>query len=210
MLGILVSYASFHQFETLQRKNIERFVKCPYKLYICHTSLHGNPSLGHMLTLNSLLDQAWEECDSFLFFDNDMIFLTEFYEPMEDCWYLPQDRSGIHYAWANLLYFKKHPLMKTIGFEHNTDSGGSTWKYLAETPNKKIIPFDADGFEEYKNDVDRLNKEYKRGSWNERFHLNGSQIYHFRAMSNWTKYEEEYMKKKEKLILYHVSKLIDE
>lgn len=203
MLGILIVYASFHSFIPLQRKNIERFVKSPYKIYVLSTSLSPDPSSGHQTNLNTLLEQAWDECDSFLLFDNDMIFLDDFIEPKEECWYFPQDR-GFEYAWPNLLYFKKHPLMKRIWFENDSDSGGSTWRYLKETENKRKMTMDKEGMPEYQEQVIALGKQHGVGNWSERYWLNGTPIFHFRAMSNWTKYPMDYIWKKEMVIQSHV------
>lgn len=200
MLGILICYASFHSFESLQLQNIKRFVKCPHKVFILKTTVSPDPSTGHQTNLNTLLNEAWDECDSFLFFDNDMIFLNDFHEPEEDCWYWSQEREGFEYAWPNLLYFKKHDLMKRIWFENNSDSGGSTWRYLKETANKKIMSLDGGGMEEYQEQVIALGKKHGVGNCSERYWLNGCPIFHFRAMSNWTKYPIDYIQKKEMLI----------
>ena len=207
MLGILICYASFHEFETYQKKNLERFVKCPCKVYILHSEKHPDPSTGHQINLNCLLNEAWNECDSFLLFDNDMILLTDFHEPEESCWYLPQVREGYEYAWPNLLYFKKHELMQRIWFENNSDSGGSTWRYLEATTNKRTIEADTEGLEEYQEKITALGKQHGIGNWFERYILNGCQIFHFRALSNWTKYPHEYQEGKKALILETVKKI---
>ena len=120
MVGILIPYASFYEFLQLQLQNIELFVRCPHKVYTIQSTVHSSPSVGHMNNLNALLDQAWDECDSFLFFDNDMIFLQHFDEPKEDCWFLPQERNGFTYAWPNLMYFKKNELMRRVWFENDS------------------------------------------------------------------------------------------
>lgn len=212
MLGILICYASFHSFEPLQRANIQRFVKCPHKVYILKTTPYGGgASHGHQLNLNTLLDQAWEECDSFLFFDNDMIFLSDFHEPNEKCWYYPQTRDneypwgrGIEYAWPNLFYFKKDALLRQIWFEEGTDSGGSTWKYLKATVEKQqMFPDLENGLEEYRKQIKQLGEKYGIGVWAELYTLNGCSIFHFRAMSNWANYPLDYMSKKEMLIQSH-------
>ena len=201
MLGILICYASFHHFAELQKQNIAKFVKCPYKLYIIHSYLTNNPSAGHMANLNALLDGAWDECDSFLFLDNDMIFLNDFHEPEEDCWYMPQTRSGFTYAWPNLMYFKKHALMRRIGFENGSDSGGSTWRYLAECNSKREITIDDGGLPDFQRDFKALCEHYNVPYWVERYILNRCEIFHFRAMSNWTKYPLEYCQQKEVLVM---------
>lgn len=200
MLGILICYASFHSFESLQRANIQRFVKCPHRIYILKTTVSADPSTGHQINLNTLLANAWEECDSFLLFDNDMLFLDEFQEPTEECWYWSQERNGFEYAWPNLLYFKKHDLMNRIWFENDSDSGGSTWKYLQEAQTKRKITLDKEGMEDYQEQLETLGKKYGIGNWSERYWLNGCPIFHFRAMSNWTKYPIDYLTKKEMLI----------
>lgn len=211
MLGILVCYASFYDFETLQRKNIEKYVKCPYKVYMLHTTVSHNPSAGHMRNLNILLNMAWSECDSFLFFDNDMIFLSDFTEPTEDCWYVPQRKGEeTEYAWCNLFYFKKDELLRSIDFENGSDSGGSTWRYLSKTLNKKEIVQEQGGLEEYQKKAEELADEYGLGNWCERWKLNSCYIFHFRNMSNWTKYEKTYINRKERLIIRTVQKLLDD
>lgn len=204
MLGVLVCYASFHEFMELQSDNFRNHIKCPYMVFSKLASVHPDPSTGHQENLNELLQAAWDRCDSFLIIDNDMIFLNDFTEPSEDCWYLPQKRNDYEYAWANLLYFKKHELMRRIWFENGSDSGGSTWRYLLQTPNKRRIQMDDQGFDAYRKDIERINKQYGLGNWHERYILNGTEIFHFRAMSNWTNYPKDYIKAKEKMILEHV------
>ena len=206
MLGILIPYASFHQFVNVQTQNIEKFVKCPHKIYMVLSQIHPVPSLGHMNNLNQLLDEAWEECDSFLFLDNDMIFLTDFHEPKEDCWFVPQAREDYTYAWPNLLYFKKHPFMRKIEFYKDSDSGGSTWRYLAEVTDKKEIKYDEEGFDVYQKDYIDLCKKYGISKWVDHFTLNGCEIFHFRATSNWTKWPAEFQREKEDLIMEHVER----
>ena len=206
MLGILICYATLHEFEPLQVRNLRRFVKCPHKIYIIHSGLSPKgASAGHMENLNALLDRAWDECDSFLFFDNDMIMLNDFTEPEEDCWYYPQQREGYEYAWTNLIYFKKHPLMRRINFatEFYGDGGGSTWKYLKEISNKKTMTPDQEGMEEYQEEMKVVVEKYGIGAWSERYMLDKTSIFHFRAMSNWTNYPAGYVEEKTKLIFKH-------
>ena len=204
MLGILIPYASFLEFRTYQMENIKRHVKCPHKVYILHAKPHRIPSTGHQNSLNALLDSSWEECDSFLFFDNDMIFLDDFEEPEEDCWYLPQERQGYTYAWPNLFYFKKHPLMRRVGYANGSDSGGSSWQYLLEISKKKEILRDEEGFPEFQEDYKNLCEEYKIRKWIDRFLIHKTYVFHFRAVSNWIHYPREFNEKKERLILHHV------
>ena len=208
MLGILIPYASFHQFEKLQKENIAQFVKCPHKIYVVHSTVFYVPSLGHMANLNTLLDQAWEECDSFLLMDNDMIFLSDFHEPKEDCWFVPQKRENYTYAWPNLMYFKRHWLMRKIEFYQDSDSGGSSWRYLAAVSDKREILQDEEGFTAYQEEYEGLCKKYGVLKWIDHFTLNGSEIFHFRATSNWTKWPVEFIREKEELILHHVERFM--
>lgn len=209
MLGILIPYASFYQFEDLQIQNIKRYVKCPYKIFIVKSTVHAVPSVGHMNNLNALLDDAWDQCDSFLLFDNDMIFLDDFHEPEEDCWFLPQTRSGYTYAWPNLMYFKKNELMRRIWFENDSDSGGTSWRYLASTENKREITYDGKCFGNFEYELERLCDCHGMTIWTDRFRLGKTNIYHFRALSNWTKWPIEFQKAKEELILRHVARFMD-
>ena len=233
MLGIIISYHSFFEFLPHQLLNIEKYVKVPHKVYIvdnCNTqqSLSGNftyirnpilipnPSLRHQLSVNFGLQAAWAECDSFLVFDNDMIFLTEWKEPDEQLYFEMVSRGEWAYCWLNLMYFKKL-WEKPFWFDYykcpktgeGTDSGGNSGLLLLDesinkrqlryinrfnTERKKYLP-------EFQIPYKQLCEEYGLFWWFDVYDFNNTIIFHYRAMSNYDNKPEEFMRRKKELIL---------
>ena len=230
MLGIIITYHSFFEFLPFQIANLKKYVQVPFKIYLIDNSLtsrtlptypdvryfrcseRGSPSHRHQTSVNMGLWNAWQDCDAFLIFDNDMIFLSP-WTPPPCVAYHPQRRGRLEYGWLNLFYFPKMECFKTIDFAtcretgERTDSGGSIGYFL---PNIKSIKIDMvekapSYFPEYIEQFDTLCKQYNVGNWFDIFSFNGSIIFHFRALSNWTNYPEEFQLKKKQLILTSVS-----
>ena len=227
MLGVILTYHSFHEFYPYQLANLKKHIKVPFKIYFIDNSfvhhsmpdcvyleckVSGSPSHRHQEAINMGLCYAWNDCDAFLIFDNDMIFLED-WTPPSVCQYLPQRRGNLEYAWLNLLYFPKDEALKRFDFANctqtreRTDSGGSFGFFLrnggkAETiatleNRKEYFPQFIDGYE-------ALCRKHKVGIWYDVFCMNGTKVFHFRALSNWTNYPEVFQQEKKKLILYSV------
>lgn len=160
MLGIIITYASFHEFLPFQLKNIAKYVKQPYTVFVVNNSqkqfpvfetannvviipfpfITANPSHNHQMGINMGLRVAWEHCSCFLLFDNDMIFLSEWKEPKEQLYYELQTTSGVQHCWMNIMYLKK---FQSTPFEFKfyqnpdtkewSDSGGSTTLWLKDS-----------------------------------------------------------------------------
>jgi len=230
MLGIIIPYHSFFEFLEFQIPNLQKHIQVPFRVYIVDNSLEntikyhgkyleqikyffcfakGSPSHRHQETVNLGLSLAWEHCDAFLIFDNDMIFLNN-WTPPPCVAYHPQRRGTLEYGWLNLFYFPKMECFHTIDFANcpvtreRTDSGGSIGLHLPSIKNKMVInysePIDP-YFPEYCEKYRALAKQYNVGPWMDVFSFNGTDIFHFRALSNWTKYPEEFQLAKKKLIL---------
>lgn len=228
MLGILLTYHSFHEFFPSQYQNLKRNIKVPFKIYFIDNSLSfhpihfpdvvyleckaiGSPSYRHQESLNMGLSHAWPHCDSFLLLDNDMIFLDE-WTPPDHCLYVPQRRGTIHYAWPNLFYFPKDDRLKRLDFttcpqtKERTDSGGSTSTYLKDVSATIIdtLKPSQEHFPEYVKDFTALCQSHSVDPWYDVFRLNSSRVFHFRALSNWTNYPESFQRQKKGLIFKYV------
>lgn len=231
MLGILLTYHSFFEFLPYQIQNLKKYIQVPFKIYVIDNSLtpgqkysnpdvsylfcsnNGSPSDRHQSAINLGLKAAWNECDSFLIFDNDMIFVDDFREP-PCCAYLPQRRGNWQYAWLNLLYFPKDDRLSSFDFvncpetNERTDSGGSFGNYLrsgGSVQTIEILPSD-DCMADYQTEYRKLCDRFGVSVWYDIFRINNTRVFHFRALSNWTKYPEEFQKQKKALILQHAMK----
>lgn len=228
MLAIILTYASFFEFLPFQVQNLKKYVKVPFKIYVIDNSLlsgqkyhgdvhylfcpvSGSPSHRHQQAVNCGLSEAWKECRSFLLFDNDMIFTEDFYLPHETS-YVPQQRGNWIYAWLNLLYFPKDERLKSFDFTNcpetgeRTDSGGSFGRYLRSGGVCQVIDElkSDDCLAEYQKEYKDLCSRYGVGVWYDIFRINNARVFHFRALSNWTKYPEQFQIEKKALILRHV------
>lgn len=229
MLGIVVCYHSFFEFLPIQLENFKKFVKTDYRVYVIDNSLTsqppfpgvvwiksnatGSPSHRHQTSVNTGLCQAWNQCDCFLLFDNDMLFCEEFELPRCN-YYVPQKRGNWEYGWLNLMFFYKHPLLQSFDFavcpetRERTDSGGSYGHYLrlgGVSAQIQTLPVpDYSVFGSYQKKYSLLCQEYGIGTWYDLFSISGTRVFHFRALSNWTKYPEEFQLKKKELILKSV------
>lgn len=235
MLGILVSWHSFFEFFNYHLKNLNKFIKFPHRIYVLDNSaepfefrseipftyirnpdLSKDPSTRHMRTLEIGLAKAWKECDSFLIFDNDMIFCKEWEkEPEEELVYVPTHRGMWWYCWMNLLYFKKFqidpPKFSTWNCPVSgqmTDSGGNTGNWLKdEKISKKEIEiiFDEERqinvLPNYRERLMKICNEHKILFEAELYELDKVPIFHFVKMSNYMKYPAIYLDKKKNLIL---------
>ena len=237
MLAIIICYHSFFEFLPYQLLNLHQFVKCPYRVYIIDNSnkghaselhflpfpityvrspiINSNPSDRHQQSLNIGLRAAWNDNDSFLFFDNDMIFLNDFHEPDCDLAYTPTFRGKWNYCWLNLMYFKKfqdNPL--TFGFYNcpitgeNTDSGGNTGLLLLKDNLKKIKITDVlhpvrkeNALPTYQINYKNLCDKYRIEPGFDLFDVEGTEIFHFRALSNYLNHPDEFLSAKKKLII---------
>ncbi len=165
------------------------------------------------------LQKAWDSCNSFLLFDNDMILIDDF-RPPSIPFYVEQQRGNWKYGWLNLLFFKKHEDLRWFDFAicpdtgERTDSGGSFGKYLrsgkvcAQIQCIKIPDYSF--WKDYQVEYFSLCNRYGIGCWYDIFSMNGTRVLHFRALSNWTKYPEEFQKEKKALILFHLEKSMQE
>lgn len=231
MLGILIPYHSCFELLDHQLQNFKTHIKTPYKVFVIDNSLtnqpphpdviwvissaKGTPSERHQKSINLGLQRAWSMCDCFLLFDNDMILLEDFVVPRV-CFYCPQKRGNWEYGWLNLMFFTKDELLRQFDFavcpetKERTDSGGSFGFYLQ---TKKVcaqiqtLPFpDYSVFPDYQKDYVALCKTFGIGCWFDLFSLNGTRVFHFRALSNWTNYPPEFQAAKKALILFHLEK----
>lgn len=232
MLAVILTYHSFFEFLPLQLQNLKTHIKVPFKIYLIDNSLiytvkysapeitylfckeKGSPSQRHQAAVNLGLSAAWGSCDSFLIFDNDMIFLED-YKPPGRTHYLAQQRGEIQYAWLNLLFFKKDERLRAFDFAvcpktgQRTDSGGSFYSYLLDgDPVMPILTLQDKGYfpdftERYKD----LCEKHKVLMWYDIFELNHAKIFHFRALSNWTNFPPAFQEEKKQLILRSVAAL---
>lgn len=225
MLGVILCYHSFFEFLPFQIANLKKHIQVPFQIYVVDNSLThqppsegvkwivcsetGSPSHRHQAAVNSALAHAWYECDSFLIFDNDMIFLND-WTPPSCTLYAPQRRGQLEYAWLNLFYFPKMNCFKRFSFANcpftneRTDSGGSTGFHLLSVETQKIVSHPSTGhwWPHYENQYVNLCKKFHIDIWYDIFELNTRTIvFHFRALSNWAHYPEDFCVEKKKLIL---------
>lgn len=229
MLGIIITYHSFFEFLPYQIANLKKHIRVPFKIYVVDNSLipgkkfdgdveylfcnrATHPSDRHQTAVNQGLHHAWNSCDSFLLFDNDMIFLDD-WTPPSVCQYVPQQRGTIVYGWLNLLFFWKDERLRSFDFAkcyitgERTDSGGSFGHFLRDGgKTEKIATLEnrKEYFPEYIDAYERLCAKHKIGVWYDVFSINGSKVFHFRALSNWTKYPHEFNEAKKQLVLEHI------
>lgn len=235
MLGILVCWHSFFEFFDFHLKNLNKFVKIPHRIYVLdnssetpqlksdipfiyvkNTDTSKDPSTRHMRTLEMGLRRAWNECDSFFIFDNDMIFCKEWTEePQEDLVYVPTHRGTWWYCWLNLMYFKKFqespPTFSTWNCPISgemTDSGGNTGHWLNdEKLKKKEIKIIFDEWRQievlptYRERLQKICEDHKILFEAELYEMEGIPLFHFVKMSNYMKYPQAYLQKKKDLIL---------
>ena len=230
MLAVILTYHSFFEFLPNQLQNLKNHITVPFKIYLvdnsqlpgqkftdplvtylfCHTNT--TPSDRHQSGVNLALAKAWGECDCFLLFDNDMIFVEPFTPPAETH-YLPQRRGNLEYGWLNLMFFWKSSNLNAFGFANcpdtgeRTDSGGSFGWYLRSgAKTKQIEHLEADDcLVAYQNDYKELCTRYGVKVWYDIFRINNSKVFHFRALSNWTKYPQDFQTEKKALILRHTT-----
>ena len=226
MLGILIPYHSFFEFLPIQLENLKQHVKTEYRVYVLDNSLTGttplpgckwvvstatgSPSERHQRTINKGLLMAWDECDCFLFFDNDMLLCDDFELPRCN-YYVPQKRGNWEYGWLNLMFFWKDERLRHFDFAkcpetgERTDSGGSYGNFLRSggmAAQIQTLPVpDYSVFGSYQKKYSHLCQEYGIGTWYDLFSISGTRVFHFRALSNWTKYPEEFQRRKKELIL---------
>jgi len=231
MLGIVISCGSFEEFVPYQLRNIETFVKVPFRLVfvdntnagfqhtyqydvVRNSDIHDSPSGRHTTSVNIGLAYLWDSCESFLVFDNDMIFLSEWNEPQEDIYYEHTQRGNWAYCWLNLLYFKKKSTSSPKLYFHTceetyerTDSGGTTGLWLRDsTLTKQRLTYISDvdtrkkAFPEYVLPFYEVCQKHNVEVWFDLYDFNGTSIFHFRAMSNYCGYTEAFMKEKTALI----------
>jgi hypothetical protein len=185
-----------------------------------------SPSGRHQSSVNMGIAAAWgnPEIKDCLIFDNDMIFLTEWNPPYADLVYEPCKRGNWEYCWLNLLYLKKFQSSPFVfqfancpETNERTDSGGSsgfllrnpsldkrTIRYISDTPEREMfLPW-------YQTEFKDLCNQYNLPWWFDVYSFNGTKIFHFRAMSNYTNYPEEFMNKKRNLVLRAVSRFREE
>jgi hypothetical protein len=233
MLGIIISYHSFFEFLPHQLENIKKYVKVPYTVYIvdnCQQQqtisgsfvylrnplLINHPSLRHQESVNMGLQAAWNSCDSFLIFDNDMIFLSEWNEPKEDMMYELVSRGEWEYCWQNILYLKKKwdkpfvfSFYKCPKTGEQTDSGGNSGLLLRDKSITKrklryVYKFDTERescLPSFQIPYKQLCDEYKTFWWFDVYDFNSTLIFHYRAMSNYCNLPVDFLNKKKQLIL---------
>ena len=141
-------------------------------------------------------------CDTFLIFDNDMLFLSDFELPSTS-YYLPVVKpvagSLEKFPWLNLLYTNRFHRFEYL---NGSDSGGN---FPIEGANK-IIPCESNW--EYITEYKILCNKFNVGPYYDILNINGAIVFHFRAMSNYTKYPEEFMVAKRELIMRFSDKLL--
>lgn len=233
MLGILIPYHSCFELLPFQLENLRQYIKTEYKVYVIDNSLthqsphpdvvwvvsdaQGAPSERHQNSINKGLLRAWNECSSFLLFDNDMIFCSEFRLPSMP-YYLPQQRGNWKYGWLNLMFFQKHDQLRHFDFAkcpdtgERTDSGGSFGHYLRLgklCAQINHLRNDYPLLQDYQEEYNALCKKFSVRPWWDIFSINGALIFHFRALSNWTKYPEEFQKEKKALIFSCLEKICE-
>jgi hypothetical protein len=229
MLAVILTYQSFFEFLPLQIQNLKKHIKVPFKIYVVDNSLSPgkkfdgdveylfcnratHPSDRHQTAVNQALCVAWNSCNSFLLFDNDMIFLDD-WSPPSLCQYVPQQRGNLPYGWLNLLFFWKDERLQSFDFavcpstKERTDSGGSFSVFLQSGGKAECILTLKNHnkyFPEYIDAYEKLCATYKVSCWYDVFSINSSLVFHFRGISNWMKYPHEFNESKKRLILEHV------
>jgi hypothetical protein len=229
MLAVILTYHSFFEFLPYQIQNLKKHIKVPFKIYVVDNSLiptkkfdgdveylfckkDTTPSDRHQTAVNQGLAAAWNSCDCFLLFDNDMIFLDD-WSPPSLCQYLPQQRGALVYAWLNLLFFWKDERLRSFDFavcyftRERTDSGGSFSNFLRQGGKGDVIltlENRKEYFPEYIEAYEKLCSIHKVSCWYDVFSINGSKVFHFRGVSNWMKYPIGFNESKKKVILEHI------
>jgi hypothetical protein len=214
-LGIVITYFNFAEFVPKQLANFKKYVKSPYKVFIVDDSNDGldiqlpiseavvlrnpvrigNPSTRHQNAVNVGMSLAKLFCDTFLIFDNDMLFMNDFYEPLINH-YMPivsiiKGKKAV-FPWLNLLYTTHYHYFE---FKDGSDSGGSFPTEGAE--RIKNTTCDYDFILAYK----VLCEKYNIAPYYDILDINGAIVFHFRAMSNYTQFPEEFMIEKRELIM---------
>ena len=233
MLGIILTYFSFPEMLPYQLSNFKKFVNTPYTVFIIddsdgglselnidgvtyfrHTNhiIGSSASIRHQTAVNFGLKKAERICNSFLIFDNDMIFLNDF-NPPSLSYYRPQFRGKLEYSWLNLLYLTK---VHTFDFKkcsitgQRSDSGGN---YVGD---RKIIDICDHGDVKIKNDhlseyVSEYNELCRKNAvpiWYDILDIKGSIIFHFCAVSNWKNWSEHFQIEKKRLIMKYLKPYI--
>jgi len=231
MLGIILTYFSFPEILSYQLSNFKKYVKTNYTVFVIDDSpsglaelkqegvryfKHDNsgvtaPSARHQNAVNFGLKKAQEAgCNTFLVFDNDMIFLTEFNLP-SGSWYLPQFRGKLEYSWLNLIYLEK---IHRFDFKNcsvtgeRSDSGGN---YIGKNKIVSICDHGKVNIENgfmtsYLSEYNELCKKYNIPVWYDILDVNGCIVFHFCALSNWKKWGEEFQINKKRLILKYLAR----
>jgi hypothetical protein len=216
MLGIVITYFNFGEFIPKQLANLKKHVKVPYKVFIVDDSNDGlimslplseavvlrnpvrvgNPSTRHQNAVNVGMSLAKIFCDRFLIFDNDMIFLTDLFHEPTTSMYMPMvsiiKGKKCIFPWLNLLYTTQYHYFE---FKDGSDSGGSFPTEGAE--QIKNTTCDYDFIPAYK----ALCEKYNIAPYYDVLDINGAIVFHFRAMSNYTQFPEEFMEEKRQLIM---------
>ena len=218
MLGIVITYFNFPEFLPKQIENIKKHVKVPYKIIMVDDSdsglnfklptneaiiirqrfQYGNPSNRHQNAVNLGMNVAKLICNTFLIFDNDMIFLSDLYHEPDTNMYMPivsiVNGKPAVFPWLNLLYTKHFHVFE---FKDGSDSGGN---FPIEGASKiKNTTCEYDFIPAYK----ALCERYSIAPYYDVLDLNGAIVFHFRAMSNYCEFPEEFMEEKRQLILQH-------
>lgn len=183
------------------------YIRCPI--------FDNSPSGRHQAAVNLGLHVAWPDNDSFLLMDNDMIFLSSFTEPKYDLCYTPTFRGKWNYCWMNLFYCKKilaNPIV--FGFHkcpetgEMTDSGGTSGFLLMREDITKQKIEDVlhpvrkeNALPSYQEAYKKLCDTYGIDAGYDLFDIEGTEIFHFRALSNYLNHPEEFLSQKKKLIL---------
>jgi len=240
MLGIILTYYNCEEFFPYQLKNFKKFIKCPYQVFVVDDSPMGldsiwkicsengivclksstlgsasNPSTRHQNAVNQAFNVAQYACDSFLIFDNDMIFLTDFHLPTKPCWHAmqsPKFRLGHSkidrfFAWLNIMFLTEYHYFE---YFEDSDSGGSIIPYLETHDTDKITIVEKidHPVNEYITKYEELSKEYNITPFQEILNINGCFVYHFRAMSNYPLLDKEFMTKKKELVMSFLERWI--
>ena len=183
----------------------------------------GEPSQKHQWNLNAGIQMAGiHDCFRYLLIDNDMFFLDDFVEPSRNT-YFGRNVGQSEVMWANLLYirddatqifpldFAKCPVEKVWG-----DTGSSTMFYLQQKKSECLEIEDLTQqapkhLPDWFNDMAVLCRQFKIREWEEGQYdllsINGTRVFHFRQMSNWKRYEHDFIKCKEALVLHYAEKI---
>lgn len=226
-----------------QVKNIETFVKVPYRILVVddsdnddsdllrisqtldviywkipsqqHKMFGEHPSARHQHALNTGLSILREMCTHILLFDNDMLFMNDFIPNLNrELWFLPQTRGKLIYPWLNLFLFSTREKIKEFEFHtcpetgETTDPGGNLAEFLLT--RKEDCHFIKQEwasdmyYVEYQKKYRALCEQYQINPWYDIFQIMGTFIFHFRGLSNWQKFPDEFVEAKKKLILEEV------